>query len=67
MTQPATPLSICPREQSWCSGPMLAAWALALLAALVYPAVLGIHVIDDSFIAYRYARNLLNHGELVFN
>src|SRR3954464_1469378 len=43
-------------------------WAVVLAAAVLVPhALLFDFVSDDAFISFRYARNLAEHGQLVFN
>jgi arabinofuranosyltransferase len=39
----------------------------ALIVVLVMRARLFHYVVDDAYISFRYARNLVRHGELVFN
>ena len=42
-------------------------WLPAAIAIAHAASFLGVVPVDDDFIVYRYARNLLEHGELSFN
>src|SRR4051794_18934740 len=43
-------------------------WPVVVAAALLVPhALLFDFVNDDAYISFRYARNLVEHGQLVFN
>lgn len=47
--------------------PLTSAWALGLVVAFFAHARAWTFVCDDAFISFRYARNLVEHGALVFN
>ena len=42
-------------------------WLPAAIAIAHAASLSGVVPVDDDFIVYRYARNLLEHGELCFN